>query len=318
MEIQKQIKKNSYLQIFSGEASKYLAKKIANAANRDLGISNLQRFRDGEFQPTLLETVRGSHVFIVQSTVAPSDNFVELLLMIDAAKRASAYKVIAVIPYYGFARQDRKDRPRVPIGAKLFANLLKAAGVDRIMTMDLHSDQIQGFFDVPVDHLYSSAIFVPYIQNMKLDNLLVASPDIGGSKRANAYSRFLNAELAICHKTRLRPNVVENMSVIGNVKDRNVVLIDDMIDTGGTILKACDLLKHEGAKSVHAFGTHALFSNDAVEKIDNSNLDSVVVTDTIPLKKKSTKIKVLSVANLFAEIIIHVYKYKSISHKFLD
>jgi len=318
MKIHKEIKKNSYLQLYACEASQQIAKKIAISAGRELGECELIKFMDGEFQPFYKHTVRGAHVFIIQSTVSPANNLLELLLMIDAAKRASAYKVIAVIPYYGYARQDKKDAPRVSIGAKLIANLLQAAGIDRLITMDFHSDTIQGFFDVPVDHIYSSAILVPYIEKLNIDNLIIASPDIGGSKRAKAYSRFLNAELAICHKTRLKPNVVEDITLIGNVKDRNVLIIDDIIDTGGTIVNAAKLLRKHGAKSIRVFATHALFSGDAHENIENSEIDTVLVTDTIPLKKQSNKIKILSVADIFSNIITYVYKYKSISHKFLE
>jgi len=318
MKIRKEIKKKSYLKIYSCEASREIAEKIAKTAGRELGECELIRFKDGEFQPFYKTSIRGAHVFIIQSTVSPGDNLLELLLMIDAAKRASAYKVIAVIPYYGFARQDKKDAPRVSIGAKLIANLLHAAGIDRLITMDFHSDTIQGFFDIPVDHLYSSAVLVPYIQSLNIKGLLIASPDIGGAKRAKAYSRFLSAELAICHKTRLKPNVVEDITLIGNVKDKNVLIVDDIIDTGGTIVNAAKLIKENGAKSIRVFATHPLFSGDAYEKIENSEIDTVLVTDTIPLEKNSKKVKVLSVADIFSTIITYIYKYKSISHKFLE
>ena len=241
----------------------------------------------------------------------------ELLMMIDAAKRASAYKVIAVIPYFGFARQDRKDRPRVAIGAKLVANMLHAAGVDRIMTMDLHADQIQGFFDIPVDHLYGSTVLAPYIQSLKLDNLAIASPDIGGSKRANSWAKFFNSGLVICHKTREKPNEVAEMKVIGNVEDKNVVIVDDMIDTAGTICKAADMLKKMGAKTVRAVATHAVLSGEAYERIEKSALEEVIFTDSIPLKKQSSKIKIISVADMFAETIRNVLEHRSISDHFI-
>ena len=254
----------SEVKIFSGENSKYIAENIAKSIHLELGKKTLLHFSDGEFATAYDETVRGDHVFIVQSTFPPSDNLMELLMLIDAAKRASAYKVVAVIPYFGFARQDRKDRPRVAIGAKLVANMLRAAGVDRIMTMDLHADQIQGFFDIPVDHLYGSTVLAPYIRSLKLDNLAIASPDIGGSKRANSWAKFFNSGLVICHKTRERPNEVAEMKAIGNVEGKNVVIVDDMIDTAGTICKAADMLSKMGAKSVRAVATHAVLSGDLI------------------------------------------------------
>lgn len=307
----------SEVKIFSGENSKYIAENIAKSIDLGLGKKTLLHFSDGEFVTAYDETVRGDHVFIVQSTFPPSDNLMELLMMIDAAKRASAYKVIAVIPYFGFARQDRKDRPRVAIGAKLVANLLCAAGVDRIMTMDLHADQIQGFFDIPVDHLYGSTVLAPYIRSLKLENLAIASPDIGGSKRANSWAKFFDSGLVICHKTRVRANEVADMKVIGDVEGKNVVIVDDMIDTAGTICKAAGILKGQGAISVRAVATHAVLSGSAYERIEKSELDEVVFTDSIPLKQQSSKIKVISVAEMFAETIRNVVDHKSISDHFI-
>ncbi len=305
------------IKIFTGSNTEHLAGKIAEVAGLELGKSSIVRFSDGEFETCYEETVRGCHVFIVQSTDPPSDNLMELLLMIDAAKRASAYKVCAVIPYFGFARQDRKDRPRVAIGAKLVANLLMAAGVDRVMTMDLHADQIQGFFDIPVDHLYASSVLLPHIEKLKLDNLVVASPDMGGSKRANAYAKYLNAGLAICHKSREKANVVGEMTAIGDVEGRHVVIVDDMIDTAGTITKAADMLKEKGAKSVRAIASHAVLSGPAYERIEASALEEVIFTNSIPLKKESTKIKELSIADIFAKTILNVYNCESISSNFI-
>ncbi|WP_407937255.1 ribose-phosphate pyrophosphokinase [Labilibaculum sp.] len=305
------------MKIFSGSNSEYLAGEIAKAAGLELGKSSITRFSDGEFEVCYEETVRGAQVFIIQSTYPPTDNLMELLLMIDAAKRASAYKVIAVIPYFGFARQDRKDRPRVAIGAKLVANLLMAAGVDRVMTMDLHADQIQGFFDIPVDHLYGSSVLLPYIENLKLDNLVVASPDMGGSKRANTYAKYLNAGLAICHKSREKANVVGEMTAIGDVEGRHVVIVDDMIDTAGTITKAANMLKDKGALSVRAIATHAVLSGPAYERIQESALEEVVFTDSIPLKKEVSKIKELTIAEIFAKTILNVYNCESISSNFI-
>ncbi len=308
---------DSSIKIFSGTATRYLSEKIVKSFGTPLGASSLYRYSDGEFQPCLEETVRGDYVFIIQSTMPPTDNLFELLLMIDASARASAYKIVAVIPYFGFARQDRKDKPRVPIGAKLVANLLTAAGISRVITMDLHADQIQGFFDVPVDHLYSSAIFVPYIHNLNLENLVIASPDVGGTKRANNYAKFLNTQLVICHKTRKRPNEVGEMTIIGDVKDKNVILVDDIIDTAGTIARAADIMMEYGAKSVRAAITHPVLSGDAYQKIENSKMVELIVTDTIPLKKYLPKITVLSVADLFADVIKKVYNYQSISSSFM-
>ena len=308
---------NSSIVFFSGRASKYLAEKIVKSYGTELGKSKVETFSDGEFVPIIEETVRGKHVFIIQSTFTPTENLMELLLMIDAAKRASAYKIIAVIPYFGFARQDRKDRPRVAIGAKLVADLLTAAGVSRIMTMDLHADQIQGFFNVPVDHIYASSIFVPYIKSLNLENLVIASPDMGGAKRANAYSKFLNCPMVVSHKSREKANVVGEMTVIGDVKDKNVIILDDMIDTAGTVTKAADIMIEKGAKSVRAIATHPVLSGPAYERLEKSKLTELIVSDSIPLKKKCSKIKILSVADLFADTIDKVYNYKSISSSFI-
>jgi ribose-phosphate pyrophosphokinase len=302
---------------FAGRVTKDLATRIAASYGQTLGEVAVGEFSDGEFQPSLEETVRGQDVYIIQSTVPPADNLFELLLLVDAAKRASARRVVAVIPYFGFARQDRKDKPRVSIGAKLVANLLTAAGVDRIVTMDLHADQIQGFFEVPVDHLFASSIFVPYLQSLNTPNLVLASPDTGGTKRANAYAKYLNAEMAFCYKQRKKANVIESMTVIGDVEGRDVILVDDIIDTGGTLVKAAGLMMDKGAKSVRAMCTHAVLSGNAIEKIDKSALTELIVTDTIPLKHTSSKIKVLTVANLFADVIHRVQNYESISSHFI-
>lgn len=304
------------IKFFTGRASAYLAEKIAQSFGTELGKSSVLEFSDGEFQPAFEESVRGCIVFIIQSTFPPQDNLMELLLMIDAAKRASAYKVVAVMPYLGLARQDRKDRPRCSIGAKMAADLLTASGVDRVMTMDLHADQIQGFFNVPVDHLYASSLFIPYLKSLDED-LVIAAPDMGGTKRANAYARFLNTDMVICHKSRKKANVVGEIRVIGDVKNKHIVIVDDMIDTAGTISLAADMMMNEGAKSVRAMATHAVLSGPAYERIDNSSISEVVVSDTIPLRGHSEKIKVISVADLFADVINKVYKYKSISSNFI-
>ncbi len=304
------------IKFFTGRASAYLAEKIAKSFGVELGKTSVLEFSDGEFQPAYDESVRGCIVFIIQSTFPPQDNLMELLLMIDAAKRASAYKIVAVMPYLGLARQDRKDRPRCAIGAKMVADLLTSAGADRIMTMDLHADQIQGFFNVPVDHLYASSLFVPYLKSLEQD-FMIAAPDMGGSKRANAYARFLNAEMVICYKSRKKANVVGEMRIIGDVKDRDIVIVDDMIDTGGTVCLAADMMKNEGAKSIRVLATHPVLSGKAYENIDNSQIEELVVSDTIPLKGHSDKIKVISVADLFADVINKVYKYKSISSNFI-
>ena len=309
--------KTSPFKVFSGTNSKYLAEKICNSLGCELGNMNITHFADGEFAVSFEESIRGAHVFLVQSTFPNSDNLMELLLMIDAAKRASAKSIVAVIPYFGWARQDRKDRPRVAIGAKLVANLLCAAGVDRIMTMDLHADQIQGFFDIPVDHLYGSTVLAPYIRSLKLENLAIASPDIGGSKRANSWAKFFDSGLVICHKTRERPNEVADMKVIGDVEGKNVVIVDDMIDTAGTICKASSILKEKGALSVRAVATHAVLSGKAYENIEKSALDEVIFTDSIPLHQECSKIKVISVADMFAETIRNVVEHRSISDHFI-
>ena len=309
------------IKIFACRSSRYLAEKIASSLGLELGRSSVTVFSDGEFQPALEESVRGATVFIVQSTIPPVENIFELLLMIDAAKRASAYKVIAVMPYFGWARQDRKDRPRVPIGAKMVANLLEAAGCDRVMTADLHADQIQGFFDIPVDHIYASSIFLPYLRDLKLDNMSIAAPDMGGAKRANAYSRILGCPLIICHKSREKANVVGSMTAIGDVEGKNIIIIDDMIDTAGTITKAADMLMEKGALSVRALATHAVLSGPAFERIEGSALKEVIISDTFPLTlrpdQEASKIRELSVAEIFADVIDKVYNYKSISTSFI-
>src|ERR1700748_2267539 len=304
------------VKLFSGSGSTELAKKIADAYGRDLGDSALSRFSDGEFQPHFNESVRGCDVFLIQSTHQPTDNLMELLMMTDAARRASAHHVNAVIPYFGLARQDRKDRPRVAIGAKLVANLLVAAGIDRIMTMDLHAAQIQGFFDIPVDHLDGSIIFVPYIKSLGLGNLTIASPDMGGSYRARSFAKFFNAEVVICDKRRKRANEIESMTLIGDVTDQDIVLIDDICDTAGTLAKAAALIMERGARTVRAVCTHAVLSGKAYETIENSVLAELIVTDTIPLRHQSSKIKVLSTASLFAKAIINVNEHGSISQLF--
>lgn len=305
------------IKIFSGSSSRYLTEKISNYSGRDLGNINKIKFSDGEFAVAFQETIRGSHVFLIQSTFPPADNLLELLMMVDAAKRASAYKIVAVIPYFGLARQDRKDQPRVSVGAKLAADMLTAAGIDRLITMDLHADQIQGFFNLPVDHLYASSIFLPHIKSMNLDNLVIASPDVGGSKRANTYAKFLGVPMVICHKSRIKANVVSDMTIIGDVNGKNVIIVDDMIDTAGTLTKAADMMRDAGAISVRAFTTHPVLSGKAYENIANSALEEVFVTDSIPLKQESEKIKVLSIAELLADTIEKVYYYKSISNQFL-
>ena len=306
------------LKVFTGTATRYLTEEICNHLGINLGKSSCPRFSDGEFEPCYEETIRGSYVFIVQSTFPSADNLWELLLMIDAAKRASAYKIIAVMPYFGYARQDRKDKPRVSIGAKLVADVLTKAGIDRLITVDLHADQIQGFFDAPVDHMYASSIFVPYIKQLNLPNLVIASPDVGGTKRANTYAKMLETEMVICHKTRSKANVVGSMTVIGDVKGKDVIIIDDMIDTAGTITKAADLFKERGANSVRAFATHAVLSGPAYDRIEASAIEEMYFTDTIPLKKQSDKIKILSIAPILADVIDKVYYYKSISTNYIQ
>ncbi len=307
------------LKFFAGRQSRYLAEKIARSYGTELGDCSVLEFSDGEFQPTYNESIRGCTVFIVQSTFPPADNLMELLLMIDGARRASAHNIIAVIPYFGWARQDRKDRPRVSIGAKLVANLLRAAGVDRIMTMDLHADQIQGFFDIPVDHLYASGIFIPYINGLNIENLSIAAPDMGGAKRANAYAQHLQAPMIISHKQREKANVVGSMTAIGEVEGRNIIILDDMIDTAGTITKAADMLMDRGACSVRAAATHAVLSGPAYERINRSSLCEVIVTDTLPLNQNEdlSKFTVLSVADVFADVTERVHNYKEISSRFI-
>lgn len=309
---------NTDFKVFSGTASRYMAEKICENLGCELGKSTFQRFSDGEFTVWYDETVRGRYVYLVQSTFPTADNLMELLLMIDAAKRASAYKVIAVMPYFGWARQDRKDKPRVAIGAKLVADLLMAAGVDRIITMDLHADQIQGFFNVPVDHLYASTVYVPFIKSLKLENLVIASPDIGGSKRAHTYAKHLDVPLVLCHKTREKANVVANMSIIGDVKGKNVLIIDDMADTANTLCKAADLMIENGALSVRAMVTHPVMSGKAIENVMNSKMTELIFTDSIPFEvEKCPKVRVVSVAPLFAEAIRKVFTNESISSQYI-
>ena len=303
--------------IFACSKSIALAEKIAEKYGTQLGEIKLSYYSDGEFQPSFEESIRGLRVFLIGSTFPNSDNLMELLLMIDAAKRASARHITAVIPYFGWARQDRKDKPRVPIGAKLVANLLQAAGATRIMTMDLHADQIQGFFERPVDHLFASSIFLPYLESLNLDNLCIASPDMGGSKRAYAYSKYLNCDVVICYKQRKQANIIDTMELIGDVEGKNVVLVDDMVDTAGTLVKAAQIMKERGAMSVRAVATHAILSGNAYERIENSQMEELIVTDTIPLKHPSSKIKVLTCADLFAEVMHRVHENESISSKFI-
>ena len=307
----------SNVKIFSGTGSQYLAERIAVKFGEPLGKVNIQRFSDGEIGVEFQESIRGRSVFLVQSTYSPSDNLMELLLMIDAAKRASAYKVIAVIPYYGFARQDRKDRPRVAIGSKLVANMLTAAGADRVVTMDLHAPQIQGYFDIPVDHLDSSAIFIPYIESLQLPALTFAAPDVGSANRIREIATYFECEMVICDKHRKRANEIASMVVIGDVTDRDIVLIDDICDTGGTLAKSAGLMKEKGARSVRALCTHPVLSGNAYENIENSALEELVVCDTIPVKKLSSKIKVLSVDELFAVALRNAYENKSINSLFI-
>ena len=303
------------IKFFAGNNTKYLANKIANAFGVELNKCSIIEFSDGEFEPSFDETVRGADVFLIQSTTPPSDNLMELLLMIDAAKRASAANIIAVMPYFGYARQDKKGKPRVPIGAKLVANLLSAAGVDRIMTMDLHADQIQGFFEVPVDHLYASELFIEDITNLNLPNLIIASPDMGGSKRANAYAKILNSGVVICYKERKQANVIGEMKILGDVNGKDVIIIDDMVDTGGTLTKAADLMMESGATSVRAYCTHGILSGTAYERLDNSSIAELVITNTIPKTHNSNKVREISVADFFAQTITSVVKNESISDK---
>lgn len=310
---------SSKVKIFAASGSKELAVTIAEEFGQPLGNTSIVYFSDGEFEPSFDETVRGCHVFIVQSTPPPSDNLMELLLMIDAAKRASAYKISAVMPYFGYARQDKKGKPRVPIGAKLVSNLLTAAGVDRVITMDLHADQIQGFFEVPVDHLFASTLFVPHIQSLNLNNLCIASPDMGGTKRANTYAKYLQTDVVVCYKHRDTANEISKMMLIGDVQAKDIVLVDDMVDTAGTLTRAADLMMQNGANSVRACCTHGILSGSAIERINNSQLSELIVTDTLRKEhKKSDKIKVIEVGNLFADTIKRVYAKQSISSNFIS
>lgn len=303
--------------IFSGTRSHYMAKEICNELGVELGKMNILHFADGEFEVSFEESIRGCEVYLVQSTFPNCDNLMELLLMIDAAKRASAKSVIAVIPYFGWARQDRKDKPRVSIAAKLVSNLLTAAGVDRVITMDLHADQIQGFFDVPVDHLYASSVFIPYIQSLDLEDMVIATPDVGGAKRANSYAKYLGVPLVLCHKQRAKANVVAHMTIIGDVKDKDVILIDDMVDTAGTITKAADLMMANGARSVRAVATHAIMSDPATQRVIDSGLTEMIFTNSIPYNKECPKCTIISVARLFADTIRRVHSNQSISSQYL-
>ncbi len=308
--------KNSFM-VFSGTKSKYLAEKICASLGCDLGQLVITHFADGEFSVSYEESIRGRDVFLVQSTFPNSDNLMELLLMIDAAKRASAQSIIAVIPYFGWARQDRKDKPRVSIGAKLVADMLSVAGIDRLITMDLHADQEQGFFDVPVDHLYSSSVLLPYIKSLNLKNIVIAAPDVGGSKRASTYSKYLDCPLVLCNKTRRKPNEVADMQIIGDIKDANVILVDDMVDTAGTITKAADLMMANGAASVRAVATHCIMSGPASERVQNSALEELVFTDSIPYSNCCPKVKQISIADILAETIRRVETNESISSQYL-
>lgn len=306
------------VKLFSGTQSRYLAEKIADHYGQPLGNLHVNRFSDGEMQPVINESVRGAFVFFIQSTFSPTENLMELLLMIDAAKRASAGYITAVIPYFGYARQDRKDKPRVPISAKLIANLIEAAGVNRIMTMDFHADQIQGFFDIPVDHLRSEAIYIPYLQEQDLSNVIFASPDVGGVKRARIYAKYFSRDLVICDKYRKRANEVSEMTVIGDVNGADVILIDDLVDTAGTLCRAAQILLDKGARSVRALCTHPVLSGKAYETLEASKLDEIVICDTIPLKGHSSKIKTLSTSKLFARAIRNMHEHRSISALFVE
>ena len=308
---------NTQPKIFACTNSRVLAEKITKSFGTKLGNIIISKYSDGEFQPSYEESIRGTRIFIIGSTNPSSENLMELLLMVDAAKRASARHITAVIPYFGWARQDRKDKPRVPIAAKMIAGMIESAGATRVMTMDLHADQIQGFFQIPVDHLYASTIFMPYIENLKLDNLCIASPDMGGSKRAYAYAKALNSDVVVCYKQRKKANIISHMELIGDVIGKNVVLIDDMVDTAGTLAKAGDLIIERGAKSVRAVCTHAILSGKAYEKIEKSKLLELIVTDTVPKIKSNSKIKVLSCADLFADVMHNVHNNESISSKFI-
>ena len=308
---------SSTIKVFSGTKSRYMAEEICKELGIELGKMNIQYFADGEFEVCFEESIRGCEVYLVQSTFPNSDNLMELLLMIDAAKRASAKSVIAVMPYFGWARQDRKDKPRVSIAAKLVADLLSAAGIDRLITMDLHADQIQGFFNVPVDHLYASSCFIPYIQSLKLEDLVIASPDVGGAKRANSYAKYLNTPLVLCHKQRAKANVVETMTIIGEVEGKDVIIVDDMVDTAGTICKAAQLMIDNGARSVRALASHDIMSDCASERVQKSPLTEMIFTNSIPFNKDCSKAHILSVAPLFADTIRRVHNYESISSQYL-
>ena len=303
--------------IFACTNSMVLGKKIAASYGIPLGNIITSTYSDGEFQPSFEESIRGTRVFLIGSTNPGPENLMELLLMLDAAKRASARHITAVIPYFGWARQDRKDKPRVPIAAKLVAKMLETAGATRIITMDLHADQIQGFFEKPVDHMFASTIFLPYLKSLNLDNLTIASPDMGGSKRAYAYSKALESDVVICYKQRAKANVISHMELIGDVTGKNVVLVDDMVDTAGTLTKAADLLMERGALSVRAICTHPILSGNAFERLENSKLEELIVTDSIPVSQESPKIRVLSCADLFADVMNKVHQNESISSKFI-
>lgn len=305
------------IKVFAGTKSQYLGESICKELGIELGKMKTERFADGEFEVGFEESIRGAEVYLVQSTFPSSDNLMELLLMIDAAKRASAATIVAVIPYFGWARQDRKDKPRVSIAAKLVADLLTVAGIDRVITMDLHADQIQGFFDVPVDHLYASSIFIPYIESLKLKNMVIASPDVGGAKRANSYAKYFDVPLVLCHKQRAKANVVAQMTVIGDVKDKNVILVDDIVDTAGTITKSADLLMSQGATSVRALCSHPVMSDPATERVNASGLTEIIFTNSIPYEAENTKATVLPVAKLFADTIRRIHNNESISSQYL-
>ena len=303
--------------IFSGTKSRYFAEKVCNSLDCPLGNMNIETFADGEFSVSYEESIRGRQVFLIQSTFPSSDNLMELLLMVDAAKRASAKSIVAVIPYFGWARQDRKDKPRVSIGAKLIADILGRAGINRLITMDLHADQIQGFFDVPVDHLYASSVFINYVRNLNLENLVIATPDVGGTKRASAYAKFLGAPMVICYKIRKKANVISDMQIIGDVEGMDILLVDDIVDTAGTITKAAELMLQEGANSVRAVASHAVMSDPASMRVDQSGLTEIIFTDSIPYSQKSEKVKIISVADMFANSIERVCNNQSISSLYI-
>ena len=305
------------LKLISGRGSRTLSESISKTMNIALCDVTVNQFSDGEFQPVINDSIRGHHVFIIQSTFQPSDNLMELLMLVDACKRASARYITVVMPYYGYARQDRKDRPRVSIASKLVADLLTVAGASRVMTMDVHADQIQGFFNIPLDHLFGSAIFIPYIASLKLDNLCIAAPDVGSTKRARFYAQQFNCEMVICDKYRKKHNEVAEMTLIGDVRGKNVILIDDIIDTGNTLCKAADLLIERGAISVRAMCTHPVLSGKSYENVEKSSLVELAVSDTIPLQKTGSKIKVITVADLFASAIESTFQYKSIHSLFI-